>query len=178
MYKIINKDLLYSTGNCMQYFIITYKEKTKNISMHMCMYIYTHTQAVLCLVTQSCPTLCDLMGCRPPGSSVHEILQEYWSRLPFLAPGDLPNPGIEPRSPTLQADSLPAELPGKPKNPGVCSLPLLQGVFPTQGLNRGLLHCRRILYQWTHLESSYEYTYLYAKYYYILNFIHWKEVYI
>ena len=40
--------------------------------------------------------------------------QEYWSRLPCPLPGDLPNPGIEPRSPTLQANSLPAELPGKP----------------------------------------------------------------
>jgi len=38
--------------------------------------------------------------------------QEYWSGLPFPSPGDLPNPGIEPRSPTLQADSLPAEPPG------------------------------------------------------------------
>ena len=35
--------------------------------------------------------------------------QEYWSRLPYLLPGDLPDPGIEPRSPTLQADSLPSE---------------------------------------------------------------------
>ena len=40
--------------------------------------------------------------------------QEYWSGLPFPAPGDLPNPGIEPRSPTLQACSLPFEPPGKP----------------------------------------------------------------
>ena len=38
--------------------------------------------------------------------------QEYWSRLPISSPGDLPNPEIEPRSPTLQADSLPAEPPG------------------------------------------------------------------
>ena len=44
---------------------------------------------------------------------------EYWSGQPFPPPGDLPNPGIEPRSPTLQADSLPAEPQGKPKNPGV-----------------------------------------------------------
>ena len=36
--------------------------------------------------------------------------QEYWSGLPFLSPGDLPDPGIEPWSPTLQADSLPTEL--------------------------------------------------------------------
>ena len=42
--------------------------------------------------------------------------QEYWSGLPFPSPGDLPNPGIEPGSPTLQADSLPSEPPGKPIN--------------------------------------------------------------
>ena len=40
--------------------------------------------------------------------------QEYQSGLPFPSPGDLPNPGIEPRSPTLQADALPSEPPGKP----------------------------------------------------------------
>ena len=45
--------------------------------------------------------------------------QEYWSGLPFLTPGDLPDPGIEPESPVspaMQVDSLPAELPGKPKS--------------------------------------------------------------
>ena len=41
--------------------------------------------------------------------------QEYWSGLPFPSPGDLPNSGIDPRSPMLQADSLPFEPPGKPK---------------------------------------------------------------
>ena len=40
--------------------------------------------------------------------------QEYWSRLPFSSPLDLPNPGIEPGSPALQADALPSEPPGKP----------------------------------------------------------------
>ena len=65
----------------------------------------------------------------------------------FPSPGDLPNPGIEPRSPTLQADSLLAEPQGKPKNTGVHSLSLLQWIFPTQGSNGGLLHCRWILYQ-------------------------------
>ena len=44
--------------------------------------------------------------------------QEYWSGLPFTSPGDLPEPGIEPRSPALQADALPSELPGKPAPPG------------------------------------------------------------
>ena len=40
--------------------------------------------------------------------------QEYWSGLPFLTPGDLPDPGIEPRSLALQADLLPSEPPEKP----------------------------------------------------------------
>ena len=42
--------------------------------------------------------------------------QEYWSGLPFPSPGDLPEAGIEPGSPALQADSLPSETPGKPLN--------------------------------------------------------------
>ena len=46
--------------------------------------------------------------------------QEYWSGLPFPSPGDLPNQGIEPRSPTLQADALSSEPPGKPL---VCVIP-------------------------------------------------------
>ena len=73
--------------------------------------------------------------------------QEYWSKLPCPLPGDLPNPGIKPRSPALQVDSLPSEPPGKPKNTGVDSLSLLQGNFLTQESNWGLLHCRQILYQ-------------------------------
>ena len=42
--------------------------------------------------------------------------QDYWSGLPFPSPGDLPDPGIEPGSPALQADALPSELLGKPGN--------------------------------------------------------------
>ena len=118
--------------------------------------------------------------------------QEYWSGLPFPSPGGRPYPGIEPRSPALQADALTFEPPGKPLtfkvflqitaakcavlscsvvsdslqshelyspwnspvlNTGVGSLSLLQGIFPTQGLNPGLPHCRRILYQMSHKES-------------------------
>jgi len=56
-------------------------------------------------------------------------------------------PTQKPRSPALRADSLPAELQGKPNNTGVGSLSLLQGIFPTQESNWGLLHCRWILYQ-------------------------------
>ena len=65
--------------------------------------------------------------------------QEYWSELPRPLPGDLPILGIKPRSPTLLADSLPSELPGKPKNTGVGSLSLLQEIFPTQEWNWGFL---------------------------------------
>ena len=71
---------------------------------------------------------------------------EYWSGLLFPSPEDLPNPGIKPRSPTLQMDSLPAEPPGKAKNTGMGSQPLLLQIFPTQESNQGLLHCRQILY--------------------------------
>ena len=74
---------------------------------------------------------------------------------PFPSPGDLPNPGIEPRSCTLQADSLPAESQGKPKNTGVGSLSLLQWIFLTQELNRGLLHCRQILYHLSYQGSPF-----------------------
>ena len=72
------------------------------------------------------------------------LKQEYWSGLPYPPPGRLPNPRNEPRSPTLQADCLPAELPGKPKNSGGSSLFLLQGIFPNQKPNLGLLHCRQL----------------------------------
>ena len=75
------------------------------------------------------------------------LQQEYWSGLPCSPPGDLPNPGIEPRSPVLQVDSLSFKPSGKPKNTAVGSLSLLQGNFVTQESNQGLLHCRWILYQ-------------------------------
>jgi len=83
------------------------------------------------------------MDCSPPDSSVHGILQAgMLEGVAMPSPRGLLNPGIEPRSPALQADSLPDEPPGKSKNTGVGSLSLLQGIFPTQKLNRGLLHCR------------------------------------
>ena len=70
------------------------------------------------LVTQSCPTLCepmDYIACQP-SLSMEFSRQEYWSGLPFPFPGDLPDPGIKPRSLALQADSLPSEPPRKPSN--------------------------------------------------------------
>ena len=96
-----------------------------------------------------------------PWTIVHGILQaRILEWVTFPSPGDLPNPGIKPRSPILQADSLPAEPQGKPKNTGVGSLSLLQGIFLTQESNWGLLHwrrilhCRRILYQLNYQGST------------------------
>ena len=82
-------------------------------------------------VAQLCLTLCDLMDCslwNSPGQNtgVGNI---------FPSPGDLPNPGIEPRSPALQVDFLPAEPQGKTKNTGVGSLALLH--LPNPGIEPG-----------------------------------------
>ena len=75
------------------------------------------------LVAQLCLTLCT------PWTVAHHAplsmefsRQEYWSELPFPSPGDLPHPGIEPRSPALQADSLPSEPPERPLIHSICSL--------------------------------------------------------
>ena len=119
-------------------YIITVLQKNLNV--------FISSSEVWLKVTQLCPTLCN-----PVDYTVHGILQARilkWRILkPFFSPGDLPNPGIKLRSPALQADSLPKESPGKPKNTGVGSLSLLQGLFLTQESNWGLLPCRPILYQ-------------------------------
>ena len=67
------------------------------------------------LVTKLCPALAIpwTVACRSH-LSMGFSRPEYWSGLPFPSPGDLPDPGVEARSPKLQADSLPAELQGKP----------------------------------------------------------------
>ena len=114
--------------------------------------VITEIHAMLCLVAQLCPTLCDPMDCSPPGSSVHGILQARildWVAIPSSRGPNprIPKPRIKPRSPALQADSLLSEPPGKPKNTGVGSLSLLQGIFLTQESKQGLLNCRQILYQ-------------------------------
>ena len=100
-------------------------------------------------------TLCDPMDCSPSGSSVHGILQARILEWVATPPRDLPKPGIESRSPTLQADSLPSEPPWKPMSTGVGSLSLLQGKnFPIQELNQGLLHHRWNLYHLSYQGTS------------------------
>ena len=98
----------------------------------------------VCCVSQSCPTLCNPVDCGLLGSSVHGILQARmleWVAMPSLRGSS------QPRSPTMQKDSLPSEPPEKSKNTGVGSLSLLRGIFSIQESNRGLLCCRWILYQ-------------------------------
>ena len=111
----------------------------------------THWNIVMCLsilkvkgkVVQSCLTLS-----HPMDYTVHGILQARileWIVLPLSRGSCQQRDQIQVSS--MQADSLPAEPPEKPKNTGVGSLSLLQGIFPIQEMNPGLLHCRRILYQ-------------------------------
>ena len=76
------------------------------------------------------------------GIFVVRILE--WVAFPFSRASSQPR---SPTLPALQADSLPAEPQGKPKNTWVGALSLLQWIFPTQELNWGLLHCRQTLYQ-------------------------------
>ena len=103
-------------------------------------------------VTQSCLTLCDPIDCSPPDSSIHRDSpgKNTGVGLPCPPPGDLPNPGIELESPPLLADSLLSEPSGKPKNTGVGSPSLLQGIFLTQESSQGLLNHRWILYHLSH----------------------------
>ena len=93
--------------------------------------------------------------------------QEYWGGLPCPPPGDLSNPGINlclqhcrrilyPLShlgDSLRSHRLYSPWNSPSQNTGVGSLSLLQGIFPTQGSNLGLPHCRRILYQLSHKGS-------------------------
>ena len=76
--------------------------------MSICIYIYGGGGGV---VTKLCPTLAIpwTVACQAP-LSMGFSRQEYWSGLPFPSPGDLPDPGIKPGSPALQADDLPTEL--------------------------------------------------------------------
>ena len=137
----------------------------------------------MCLVAQSRLTLCDPVDCiaHQAPLSMGIFRQEYWNELLCPPPGDVPDPGTEPRSPTLLVDSLLSEQPGNSDysevaqscptlfDPMDCSLPgssvhgiiqtivlewiatfLLQGIFPTQGSNPGLPHCRQPLYHLSH----------------------------
>ena len=114
------------------------------------MQILTHN--AMCLIAQASPTLCDPMDCSPPGLSVHGDSPGRNIGVGCHAPPH-PTPArgsSQPRDGTQVsciAGRLLSEPPEEPKNTGVGSLSLLQGIFPTQESNQSLLHCRWILYQ-------------------------------
>ena len=85
---------------------------TDRIHLHNRKHIFTYESVCRSVV----PNSLQPMDCSPPGSSVHGIFQARipCSDLPFPSPGNLPDPRIEPGSPTLQADSLPTEIPENP----------------------------------------------------------------
>ena len=115
------------------------------------MYIYI----CACSVTQSCQTLCDHMDCSPPCSWVYGIFLGMSTGIGChclcLVTQSCPilyNPmDCSPPGPSVLEDS-----PGK--NTGVGCHALLRAIFPTQELNPGLLHCRRILYLLSHQGSQ------------------------
>ena len=89
-----------------------------DFSMLICLTLTINLCGGSGLVAKTCPTLeTSWTVARQASLSMGFPRQEYWSWLPFPSPGDLPNPGIEPRAPTLQADSLPIEPPGKSHKP-------------------------------------------------------------
>ena len=91
-----------------------------------------------CLVVQLCPTLCNPMDCSPPGSCLHGIFQARileWVTMPSSKGSSQPRNQSPILQAELQTDSLPSEPPGKPKNTGMGSLSLLQGIFLIQELN-------------------------------------------
>ena len=102
-------------------------------------------------ITQSCPTpLSHVQLCDPMDSIIHGILQTRileWVAFPFSREFSQPTQGSNPGLLQFQADSLPVEPQGKPRNTGVGSLSLPQQIFPTQESNGGFLCCRWILYQ-------------------------------
>ena len=98
------------------YSLMLFREKN-NENIYLKFFIFTYIFTIFGggggLVTKWCPTLGDPMDWEPTRLlclSLGFSRQEYWSGLPFLSLGDLHDPGIEPRSPVLQADSLPTEL--------------------------------------------------------------------
>ena len=105
---------IYSSNHgylCCFHVLAIVNKATVNIGVRVSVWIIVLSGYVC---AQPCLTLCNPMDCSPPGSSVMEFSrQEYWSGLPFPSPGDLPNPEIKPRSPALQAGSLPSEPPEK-----------------------------------------------------------------
>ena len=105
--------------------------------------------AVLCLIAQACTTLCNPVDCSPPGSSVHGILQSRITEWVAMASSRVSSQPRDQIKVSRIAGRFFTVWAGKPMNTAVGSLSLLQGVFPIQELNQGLLRFRQIPYQLT-----------------------------
>ena len=101
---------------------------------------------------QSFPTLCDPMDCIVHGTLQARILE--WVAFPFSTESSQPRDRTQVSC--IEANSLPAEPQGKPKNTRVGNLSLLQQMFLTQESNQDLFHCRQILYQLSYQGSPKE----------------------
>ena len=102
--------------------------------------------------------------------------QEYWSRLPFPSPGDLPDPGMEPGSPPLQADALPSELPEKPKHINFSIMKqrqeigflIWQWLYTQAGLGRKVGKLQQHII-WNHSLYGFEWDWIYINSRYVNN---------
>ena len=111
--------------------------------------------SVLCLVTQSCPAVCNPMDCSTPGSYVHGDSPGKNTGVGCHASSKgSSQPRIEPRSPTLQGDSLLSEPPGKPRNTGVGNVSLLHGIFQPGNWTRVSCFAGGFFTSWTIREAQ------------------------
>ena len=100
-------------------------------------------------VAQSCPTLCDPMDCTVHGNLRARILE----RVAFSFSRGSSQPRDLTQVSHIAGKFFTSWVTGKPKNTGVGSLSLFQQILPTQESNRGLLHCRQILYQLSYQDA-------------------------
>ena len=101
-----------------EWLTLTLPYTVTNTHIHICVCVYTHIYMYACMLSCSSHVWLFVTSWTVPRQaslSMGFSRQGYWSGLPCPPPGDLPNPGIKPRSPTLQADSLSAEPQGKPE---------------------------------------------------------------
>ena len=136
MHANVHSSIIYNSQDMEATCVYKQMSRLKRRDLNTHIHTVENSTALSCSATSSFVT---------PRTAVHQAplsmgfsRQEYWKGVLFPPPGHLPNPDIKPRSPSLQADSLPSEPPGKPKNTGVGRLSLLQGIFLTQDSNWAL----------------------------------------
>ena len=124
--------------------------------------MYVSFLPILCLVAQSCLTLCKPIDCSPPGACVHGIPQARtveWLAMPSSRGSSPPRDGTQV-SRSAGGFLTISEPPGKPVNIGVGCHSFPQWIFPTHESNQGLLRCRWILYQLTYQTKPHIYLYV------------------